>query len=647
VNSLVSIERLTFRAGIRQLRLLATIQKSARLKKQLIAATNLLKPGMQIRVNGCFYVIESTLGSGLIGTVYQVKEKNTGKTYALKHARANFSFYIEALRIEWEVEKTINRTKLSLNAVSVKEIDGVFMLKEICLQPTLQQMLYEQKIETKHRVALEQSLKDCQYLFEHHGILIDLSPKNIVWDTDRWKLIDAGPKLHQSPFEQVMTDATWESYVQYVSERIHGVASEPSALGIVEEDVFTLTDEMVFMAEWMQWFPLEELSDPSFFYVETLDNIPESEFLLTARRNNGSFSLPTHSRTPSHPFVRYLAIEQWKIQFDGNPLPNGLTFDWNELPIHLNSEPINWNQFLTEISPFGLGKHLKNGSFQVEPLAEPTLRTKVYRHWKALFDGVEKHEVVDIFCHAPLECKYVQPVHLPKQIIDVPLKHRFTFANIEVFGNHRSKKAVLILPGFRATNASAYALVNELNRREVHEQYIVAQIGVLNPHGEQLVTAGRWELILLWEILEYCFHCLGIEKIEIIAASHGAIAAWIVSCLHPSVKKVVLDSPLLQPLQLLSEIAKMRGENEEKFMETLREHGMPYLNYTMFSSPPTHLKVLSMRPEKDLFMDLCGNLNVGQHATYLGGHASTLRHDSSEKGIPSQCLDSIVQFLKN
>jgi hypothetical protein len=450
--------------------------------------------------------------------------------------------------------------------------------------------------------------------------------------------------LHESPLETVLEMGTWESYVEYMADRVHSVASEPSVLGIEEEKTYQIPNELVFIADWMQWFPLEELTNPGFFYVETDEGIQENEFILTAKRVDQAFSL-LEKDSFIHPFTRLIAIEQWKTQFQDIPLPQGLSFDWNELPIHPDSEPINWNQFITEISSFGLGKQLKNVYQSSSPLPTPTLKTKVYKHWKSLFHDMEQHEVVDIFCHEPLECHYVQAMQLPQQKINIPLQHDFTFAHVELFGNCRGKKAVLILPGFRATNESAYALVNELNRRQVHEQYIVAQIGVKNPEGGALVTAGRWELVVLWEIIEYCTHCLGISEIDVIAASHGAIAAWSTACLHPLVNKVVLDSPLLQPLKLLSEIAKLRGESNEKFMEALRENGMPYLNYTMFSSPHPQLKVLSMRPEKDLFMDLCGNLQVGEHATYLGGHASTLRHDSSEKGIPSQCLDSMVRFL--
>jgi hypothetical protein len=642
--SVASIKTLSFRTGSKQLRLLATIQKSASLKKQLIQATNLFTPGMQIRMNGAFYVVEGILGSGLIGTVYQVKELSTGNEYALKHTRAQFSFYRESLRIEQEVEQAINSSGLGLTAVPVVALDDHFMLKELCLQPTLQEMMYEQRVEKKHQQALEKALLDCKKILDKFGVLIDLSPKNIVWDIDRWKLIDAGPKLHQSPLETVLEIGTWESYVEYMADRVHGVASEPSVLGIEGEKQTYMPDEVVFMADWMQWFPLEELTDPGFFYVETDLGVQEDEFVLTAKRSNEVFSILEQDQFV-HPFIRLAAIEQWKLQFPDLPLPSGLRFDWNELPIYPESEPINWNQFLTEISSFGLGKQVKNICPAPEHLPTPTLKTKVYKHWKALFNDIDKHEVIDIFCHEPLECTYVQPIQLPQQRIHVPLQHGFTFANVELFGNQHGKKAVLILPGFRATNEAAYALVNELNRRQVHEQYIVAQIGVKNPEGNSLVTAGRWELVVLWEILEYCIHCLGISEIDIIAASHGAIAAWSAACLHPVVNKVVLDSPLLQPLKLLSEIAKLRGESNEKFMEALRENGMPYLNYTMFSSPHPHLKVLSMRPEKDLFMDLCGNLQVGEHATYLGGHASTLRHDSSEKGIPSQCLDSMVRFL--
>jgi hypothetical protein len=317
------------------------------------------------------------------------------------------------------------------------------------------------------------------------------------------------------------------------------------------------------------------------------------------------------------------------------------------MSVHPESEPLNWNNFVSEISNLGLGKQLKSIFQTEEKLKQPSLKINDYKHWKDLFNSLDEHKVTDIYCHTPMKIELSSEVkELRKKNIEIPLNHDFTYANIDLFGNNESKKAILILPGFRATNEAAYTLINDLIRKNVHDQFIVAQLGVKNTEDQLLVTAGRWETIILWDLIEYCFHSLELDELEIIAASHGAIAAWIVSCMHPSVKKVVLDSPLLNPLKLLTEIAKIRKEDKAVFIDTLKENELPYIDYNMFKNLPSNLEVINLCPEKDLFIDLCGKLPIGEQITYQGGHAATLRHDSAEKGIPSICIDSIADFLR-
>jgi hypothetical protein len=159
------------------------------------------------------------------------------------------------------------------------------------------------------------------------------------------------------------------------------------------------------------------------------------------------------------------------------------------------------------------------------------------------------------------------------------------------------------------------------------------------------VTAGRWELILLWEIIEYCTRSLDINTVDIVAASHGAIGAWFVSCIHPAVRKVALDSPLLQPMKIIGEMTTKRNESLEAISNQLELSGMPSVSYSVFDDPPSNIDVLTIRPEKDLFGQLCGELQVGKCLNYKGGHASTLRHDSGLIGIPPLCIDALSSFL--
>jgi hypothetical protein len=639
-------DTLLFRLSERQLRLLSSIHHSSFLKKKLIESTHVLLKGRTIHVSGDYYHIDELLGEGLIGTVYKVTRSSDQCTFALKQTRADFSFYRESLRLEDEVSKYVKQHAKHLKVIHIHTTEGCFMLKDLCSLPTLQQIIFNNTLSECHISSLEMVLSDCAVLFRKKGVLLDLSPKNIGWDGNNWFLIDCGPKLHSSPFEKVLQTCKWDDYLSFYGSRVHTPNSEPSVLS---EDVSTISftaKEMVFVKDWLEWFPLSDHFVLEYFYVDVNDNREEDEFLYIAGKDDNGYSIFRQSKQAAHPLIRFIAIEKWKKEFPEIPPPSNLQFDWHELPLNEESEPITWNEFLAEITPIGLGKSVKELCGVQSPMKAPTLSTKEYKHWKDLFSKPNEHQVVDIFCHKPLETEPISPVKAARKLsLKIPFRQPFLFANIDVYTVSESDKLRLILPGFRATNESAHALVNELIRKKVGGSFLLAQIGAKNPQGQMLVTAGRWELVMLWEIIEYCSNYLKKKDIEIIAASHGAIAAWLIACMHPSVKKIILDSPLLNPLQLLSEIAKFRKEEEEVFKETLRQHGMPHVNYRMFENPHQDLHVLSMRPEKDLFMDLCGNLNVGKRVVYQGGHASTLRHDSSHKGIPSICVDSIVDFL--
>jgi hypothetical protein len=309
-------------------------------------------------------------------------------------------------------------------------------------------------------------------------------------------------------------------------------------------------------------------------------------------------------------------------------------------------EPIDWEEFVSEIRPVGMGKRLKELFPSDKKLPLPTLEVVEYRHWRDIFNQPEKHKVTDIFCHNPLPVpRVLNRPELSSKLISLTSIHSTTFCELEVFGSNTNGEAILIIPGFRATRAAAYELIRCLENKHTNGHYIVVEIGALNPAGQKLVTAGRWELILLWEIIEYCTRSLDINTVDIVAASHGAIGAWFVSCIHPAVRKVALDSPLLQPMKIIGEMTTKRNESLEAISTQLELSGMPSVSYSVFDDPPSNIDVLTIRPEKDLFGQLCGELQVGKCLNYKGGHASTLRHDSGLIGIPPLCIEALSSFL--
>jgi hypothetical protein len=628
-----------------QLKVVSGIQKSAFFKQQLVARTVELPIGTTIRLGGEFYTIQQQLGAGLIGVVYHVVHCSSNESFALKRSRANFAFFREALRVECEVTKLLCELNGPLGVVAIHYSSKNNVLKTLCSLPTLQELLFNDRITTEHQMELEKCLTFCAELFNGHSLLLDLSPKNIVWNGNQWLLVDAGPKIHQSDFSEVLEKCTWSSYRSYVESRVMSADSQPSVLNHSEDAPTnpSATKHWVFVKEWWDWFPVEDVKD-DFFYTEHQASNEEDEFIYY-----WSFETQTIQVLQTegdHPLIRLLAQAAWKNIFHTNA-PESLTLRANEWLFSNQTEPINWSQFITEINSFGLGQRIKELFPEREHLPIPTLNVREYKHWHDIFTRPQDHHVTDIFCHNPLPVpKVLNRPDLPSKRLELPTKRPHLFAEMEFFGTKNQHKAVLILPGFRATNAAAYTLIQSLHERGVNDPFIVVEIGALNNADQKLVTAGRWELIVLWEIIEYCLHALEIDTLEIIAASHGAIGAWFMACMHPSIKKVVLDSPLLQPMNLVGEIALKRSEPIEPIVQHLLTEGMPAHSYAVFQHPPKDLQVLTLRPEKDLFGELCGELSVGNCIHYKGGHAATLRHDSGLKGIPNICIDAISDFLK-
>jgi hypothetical protein len=627
-----------------QIRLLSSIQKSSLLKKQIIENSLALQPDLEIRIRNEFYKIISKLGSGLISNVYCVKDQINGSTYALKHARADFEFYRQSLLCEKNVSELIEKTCNHLKVAKCIAIENIFLLKELCAFPTLQQLLFDDNVTSIQREKLEYSLEECSFLFENYGVLIDLSPKNIAWNGLNWILIDSGPKIHRSDFEEVLKIKTWESYYNYIKENIKHGDSKPSVLSLPCETEIHLGKEMIFVKDWLLWLPLDDNPDFDFFYVKQDQKVLSDEALIKLSLENNSYE--NNFKKYIHPLFQFLARAAWQNNFQIENTPKCLDFSWEELSINESSYPIDINSFVSEIGGIHLGKFLKLANKNQSFLPIPTLKTKSYNHWKDLLDPNYAHTTCDIFDNEPLEFDASSVDSLSRRKIEIPLGREFLYANIEIIGEINSKRAILLLPGFRATIESSFALIHELKKQQINDQFIVAQLGVKNRDGELLVSAGCWESILIWEVFEYCFNYLNFDKIDVLAASHGAIGGWIASCLHPRINKIVLDSPLLYPLKILREISKYRKESEEEMENELKRNGIPFENFKMFQNPPSSLQIITMLPVKDNFIDLCGKMTFGKQITYNGGHASTLRHDSLKKGIPQICTDSLVEFLK-
>ena len=627
-----------------QLQVLRGIQKSAFFKKRLIARTVELEVDAIFRLDHRYFKVKQVLGSGLISVVYEVEDMESGESFALKRSRSRSTFFSEALRLEKEVTDLMLRIRGALGVVPIIQSNNEHLLKSYCTYPTLQAILFKGEETDEQRAELEKCLLFCCDLEKNYRLLLDLSAKNIVWNGNQWLLIDAGPKIHQSEFSQVAKTGTWESYIDYINSRVTNPKSEPSVL--TKEDLNTPDlshDRWVFIKEWWDWFPLDKEESDAFFFctVSTTQVANEIIYSWDARTNQSELL----DSLGNHPLIQRIAKKSWSDLFDKD-LPEGLLGPTSEWLFDYQNDPIDWEEFVSEIRPVGMGKRLKELFPSDKKLPLPTLEVVEYRHWRDIFNQPEKHTVTDIFCHNPLPVpRVLNRPELNSKLISLTSIHSTTFCELEVFGSNTNGEAILIIPGFRATRAAAYELIRCLDNTHANGHYIVVEIGALNPAGQKLVTAGRWELILLWEIIEYCTRSLDINTVDIVAASHGAIGAWFVSCIHPAVRKVALDSPLLQPMKIIGEMTTKRNESLEAISNQLELSGMPSVSYSVFDDPPSNIDVLTIRPEKDLFGQLCGELQVGKCLNYKGGHASTLRHDSGLIGIPSLCIDALSSFL--
>lgn len=627
----------------RQLRLLSALQKSPQLKRKLLSATDEYAPGTWVRCGAYCFIVKEKLGSGLIGCVYRATEQRSGEDWALKQARAPFSFLSESLRLEELVAQLLHERAGPLQAIEILARTQHHLFKALCTAPTLQYILFHKQLTTQQKNALLDCLHEAATIFEKHHLLLDLSPKNICWEDGRWKLLDCGPKLHRSAFEAVLHKPDWEQYQKYVANKVQSHSSEPSVLRSQKGEPHWAPKHWAFARDWWGWFPEDPDFDPDFFFIQSKADLPEDELLFLAQlHENQSEIVATAHPWSAHPLIRQVAADCW--QAEGFKLPP----NWQkpgELALNKQSEPLTWPEFVSQIDARGLGKRLKTGLHSVPQMPLPALSVRPYTHWRDLLNPDNAHTASDILCQAPLPDLPDHHSSLELLHFDLPRLPQGQHARLSLIGRTAYNKACLMVPGFRADYRACLTLAEALQARGVQRQFMALHLGVYNPQGQLLISGGRWETPLIWNALEYALTALDIAQIDLLAASHGAIGAYTVAHLHPAVQKLILDSPMLSPVELMQFIAKARGEDFEALQQMLHQHDLACRPYTLFSPQQSALSLLSMRPEKDLFADICGPLPGQKTLVYSGRHAASLRHDSAQRGIPEVCLDAIESFL--
>lgn len=630
----------------------------------MIASTTVLPLGTVVAVNKEVISLRNQLGSGLIGVVYKAQSLKSNKNdqiFAYKRARAKFNFFHQVLEIEVKVSDLLNNLS-ALKPAYILEITPNGLLKEFCPEPTLQTLLLENKLSAKQKSALVAVLEEAAEIDRQYGVILDLSAKNLAWKNG-WILLDSGPKSHITDFSKVLNNPTWENYFSYIQEKtLKQKISEPSVLSRKTPENKLSAKNFFFVQDWWMWLACDEETDPNYYYIDIDETQKETEFIFSLNLNEKLIK-PTKdapSELTSSPILQQAAIFSWKKQYPEVEVSFSEIDKDTVLPVSFTSKPITLHTLANQTPPLAMAKALKLFAGQKEKndcqekLLQPTLKVNSYEHWSDLLTNKTNFLPTDIYCHIPLNASFKQADEFLSQTFSFtcspPNISKDAFCELICMPAEKSKgkndRAIIFMPGFRASNKAAIPLIKALKEKGLEALFVAAQIGTFNNERQLLLTGGTWETLLLWQTLDYLVDSLGVKEIDIVAASYGTIAAAVTAQAYPQVKRLVFDSSVVRPYDLLIYLSKIQGYDPEKILAEVKNHnlGEPF---EVLMPKREGLKTLTMRPLSDRFMDVCGHLYLDKTLYYESGHAATMRHDIEDKEIPAICLEAIFEFLSD
>jgi hypothetical protein len=551
------------------------------------------------------------LGSGLVGVV-NVVELEGGTAVALKRARARVAFFREALRVEPRTTELLASSGL-LTAARVIDHGDHWIAKELVTGPTLAELLVRGDVGAHRASALEGVLDVVAHALRAWGIALDVSPKNLAWQNG-WVLLDAGPKLKVGDVERIASARSFDAYVEAYRAKLAAGPSTPSAVGAPAsaEERLDTPEEHAFVRDLWRWFPLDPKLDPSSFLV-SIDERAESDEIAVLRTASGAMrASPGVLDT-----VEAAARDSW---------PSDARADHEASP----------SVQLAARARSAIGRLYAAHRGEDPPLPKATVRP--YRHWRDVTDPRGPHDPIDLFCH--------EVVPVPNGVADgarvrLPTPTG-TFAELGIVPGRRDATAWILVPGFRAGVETTHALLNALRARGHARSFVSAYLGVKNDDAQPLVNAGVWEAPLLAQVIDWTLRALDVDRVGLVAASHGAGAAMDVAAVHPAVECLVLDSPLARPLELYYETARARGTSRDEAEAALVARRLPHVSRTFEVPARDGLETLALRPVPDVITDVCGFAQGARRVVeYAGPHAATMRHDAHVRGVPAACLDAI------
>ena len=386
----VSIEKKVLQIAEPIFQVLKALTKSSVLKRKMISATRELPASLPVWVGkqqGGWTRLKEQLGSGMTGVVYECDNPNI----VYKKSRANFDFFIQM----FELEKRVTELLLSHNSICCAQIlyahKGV-LVKEKVFGQTLQSILIEESLSERQILELEQVIEAYRLFFQDHGFVLDISPKNLCW-VDGWVLIDAGPQIRLKRHPNQISN--WEDYFQIFKHKLVFSESKPSALHLASE-VPLIYDEYVFVREWNQWFPLEDLKRELFFVELIKKRSPELIFKV------GLNSGVVEQLNPVLPHIVDIAkkrlveeLEHLHISSDKSELIlNGLEDEFLKSKEVFEHSAHILARRKRELSSCWLWGEL---SFETNDIKKSSIKPKLYQHWSDLIQGLGTP--TDIFSH--------------------------------------------------------------------------------------------------------------------------------------------------------------------------------------------------------------------------------------------------------
>ncbi len=628
------------RLTARQVAVLSAITRSPKLKRTLIEATTSLQPGTSLPVGEAHHItLGPVIGAGLVGVAYLARpaEQGGAPPWVYKRARARFGYFEQALSHELEAARQIER----LTAIQPAQIvarSRFALLKRYHPEPTLLALLKRNQTTEKQRGSLVAALSEAEQLREDCGLILDLSPKNLCWTASGWVLLDAGPKIHTSTFSQVTRAPSWRAYLSHFQAKIDaaGERSMPSALSVPSQEPSGGYARWVFLDDLYRWFPEDPAVDLKHFFVDLIEG-PEPEILMDGAQQRGALKART-LRAP-HGLLQRAAQDAW---------PGELS--WSEPPPPITAlsdgQPLSLPALMSQMQPLGFGKALQQAPSKAPPLALPSLKVQLYDHWTQLGRPDKRLVSTDVFAHDPLPGQYTE---LPgSHPIEIGSQDDGRFAKLYLRQAGKRPVAIVLVPGFRAPAEAATALCLALIERGLTGLFAPAYVGYRNTFGQALVSAGRWESIMLMTAIDHLIERYEVERVQLVAASQGTIGAMIAAQLHPAVSHLVVDSPFRHPLSLLEYLAEKKGEDYAQTLQKLAKHNLPHHPFELRMPQRPGLRTLALQRRRDRFIQICGALEFSEEQTvyYEGRHAQSMRHDSGEQGVPDTCVNAIYAFLQ-